>query len=337
MRKILLFTLMGVAVINFCFSQKNSKFPVLKGDYLGQKVPSDTPEIFAPGIISNGLANRDVTISPDGKQMFFGVHTTDFSFASILVSKQIKGQWTKPEVVEFATDPRYFYLEPALSFDGQKMFFLSNMPKDSTDNPADEDIWAVDRVGEGWGKPYNLGAPINTEGREFYPSTTKDGTLYFTRAEKGQRVHFIYRSRLVDGKYSTPEKLPEQVNCGANRFNAYVAMDESYMVVPAAGIEGGQGGIDYYIVFRNDDDTWQEPINMGDKINSPTGGEWSFYVSPDNKYIFYMATKTVSPQKLPKVLNADFFMNMQISPENGNADIYWVDAKVIENLRVSRK
>jgi len=328
-------------VVSSGFSQemtkKNSNRTILKGSYLGQKPPGMNPEVFASGIISNGLENRDVTISPDGNEMYFGLHTPDFKYSTIIVTKQIDGIWTKPEVVAFASDPRYIYLEPALSFDGKKLFFLSNMPKDSTDNPGDEDIWVVEKNNNEWAGPYNIGEPINSDGKEFYPSLAENGTIYFTRAEKGQSVHYIYRSRLIDGKYATPEKLPKQVNCGTNRFNAYVAPDESYVVVPAVGIEGGLGGVDYYIVFKNEDDSWEEPINMGSNINSSAGAEWSFYVSPDKKYIFYMATKELPKEKQPKSLNMDFFLNLSSIPQNGNADIYWIDAKIIEELRPKKK
>ncbi len=311
------------------------KFPVLKGPYLGQKISGTTPELFAPGIISDGLPNRDVAISPDAKEIYFGLHSMDFSYSTILFTQCTNGIWTKPEAAAFANDPRYIYLEPCLSYDGQKMFFLSNLPKDSSDIPGDEDIWVVEKTNGEWGKPYNLGAPINTEGREFYPSLTHDGTLYFTRAEAGQRIHFVYRSRLVNGQYTIPEKLPEQVNCGTNRFNAYIAQDESYIVVPALGMPDSFGGVDYYIVFRNDDDSWQEPINMGPNINSPTGEEWSFYVSPDNQYIFFMATRGLPADQQPQRLTAQFFKNLLTIPQNGNSDIYWMDAKIIYDLRSS--
>ncbi len=46
-------------------------FPVLKGPYLGQKPPGETPELFAPGIITTGMFTRDVAMTPDGKYLFF--------------------------------------------------------------------------------------------------------------------------------------------------------------------------------------------------------------------------------------------------------------------------
>jgi len=324
-----------LVLFNPLFAQIDTvpNFPDLKGPYLGQKAPGATPELFAPGIISNGLGNRDVTISPDGQEMYFTTHTAKFQYASIIFSKQVNGSWIQPELAPFATDSRYKYLEPAFSCDGKKLFFVSDRPKDGIGEPGAEDIWVVDRVNDTWGEPYNLGEPVNFEGGDFFPSLTEDGTLYFTRNELEGRISNIYRSRLVDGQYTTPEKLPEQINCGTNRFNAYVAPDESFVVVPAVGVEDGYNGVHYYIVFRNEDDTWLEPLALGSEINTPRGTGWSFYISPDKKYVFYMATKPLPADKLPKSLSLEFFQNFAEMPQNGNPDIYWMEASSIEDIK----
>ncbi len=96
----------------------------------------------------------------------------------------------------------------------------------------------------------------------------------------------IYRARRVDGVYTEPELLPAQVNLGANRFNVFVAPDESFVIVPAIGGPESLGGADYYVVYRNDDDTWQEPVNLGPTINNTAGKEWSASLSPDGKFFF---------------------------------------------------
>ena len=332
------FILSLLAVFNSSFAQnKTETFPLLKGQYMGQKLPGLSPELFAPNIISNGLANRDVAISPDGNEMYFTMHTNRFEYAIIVQSKLVNGIWTKPEIVPFATDSRYKYLEPAFSYDGQKLFFVSDQPKDGSDKPVAEDIWVVDRKNNGWGEPYNIGTPVNYEGGDFFPSLTKDGTLYFTRNELEGRISNIYRSRLVDGKYSSPEKLPKQINCGTNRFNAYVSPDESFVVVPAVGVDEGPRRVQYYIVFRNEDDTWQEPLALNSEINTPKGTGWSFYISPDKKYIFYMASKPLAKANHPESLSVDFLHQFSEMPQNGNSDIYWVDAKIIEDLRPQAK
>lgn len=231
----------------------------------------------------------------------------------------------------FAVDPRYSSLEPFFSSDGNHLFFLADFPDELNGEPADEDVWIVDRSDSGWSAPRNLGAPVNSEGQEYYPSMTRDSVLYFTRAAQGERVHFIYRAKWNGESYSEPEKLPEQVNCGTNRYNAWIAPDESFIVVPAAGVEEGVRGTNYYIVFHNSDDTWQSPLNMGQKINTSGVSGWSFSMSPDGKYCFFMAVRQRS--KLPRSLSYDFFKSLEFSTENGTSDIYWMDRSVIDSLQ----
>ncbi|MDF1547870.1 MAG: hypothetical protein P1P88_08600, partial [Bacteroidales bacterium] len=226
------------------------------------------------------------------------------------------------------------YYEPCISSDGKKIFFLSNMPKD-TSSSENEDIWVADRVGDGWGTPYNLGEPICTDNAEFFPSLTDNGTLYFTRQIKGDPVNYIYRSKLINGKYTEPEKLPEQVNCGTNRFNACISRDENFILVPAMGMENTLGGVDYYIVYRNEDDTWQEPINMGAKINSKNGREWSPYISPDKKYLFFMSSRSVIDDLSKTKPDFKMLKEGHSLPGNGNSDIYWISTKVLEKINES--
>jgi Tol biopolymer transport system component len=62
-------TILLALIFNSCARQ--SDFPVLKGPYLGQKSPGNTPELFAPGIVSTRHYENSITISPDGTQLFF--------------------------------------------------------------------------------------------------------------------------------------------------------------------------------------------------------------------------------------------------------------------------
>ena len=191
----------------------------------------------------------------------------------------------------------------------------------------------MDRQGERWGEPYNLGAPVDSDDNEYFPSLTNDGTIYFTRAKRGERENVIYRSRLVDGKYQEPVRLPAQVNAGTTRFNAFIAPDESYLLLTVIGRPDAIGRSDYYVVFRNPDDSWSEPVNLGQPINRPGGMGYSPYVSPDGKYLFFMSvrprTDLISTERVTRAR----LLGLWDEPGNGLADTYWVDAKVIESLR----
>lgn len=326
--------IMLFSMITFINLVAGEKFPVLKGPYLGQKSPGLEAELFAPGIVSTGLLTRDVAMTPDGKEIYFSAAAANYLFSTILVTREIKGRWTAPEVMPQMNNPKIMNIEPCISPDGKKFFFLSNRPDTSRgETEGDEDIWVMDRIGDTWGAPYNLGEPVNSEHAEFFPSITNDGTIYFTRAEKGSRVNLIYRSRFVNGQYQAPEKLPVQVNSGTSQYNAFIARDESYLIVPVFGRKDSYGGTDYYIVFRNPDDTWHEPINMGEKINTAAALEFSPYISPDGKYFFFMANRPLPENKYPVQLTFNFLKQLHQQPQNGNASIYWIDAKVIENLK----
>ena len=290
----------------------------------------DPPLRTVPGVVSTGMFTRDMAITPDGKEIYFCVSIGNYTYATILCTKEVNGEWLPPEIVSFSGGPGVMDFEPALSVDGSRLFFLSNRPHG--DEPVgDQDIWVVDRTPDGWSTPQNLGAPVNTDGGEFFPSLTSNGTLYFTRNKKGSGLNQIYRSKWEYGAFQEPELLPEQVNCGTNRFNAFVAPDESYMIVPATGMADAFDGVDYYLVFRDLKDRWSEPVNLGENVNIDNARGWSPYVSPDGRFFFFMATRT------NEIEQADWSYNHLIelnnSPGNGNADIYWVDAGFIEKMK----
>lgn len=187
----------------------DSGFPRLTGPYLGQEAPGAEPVLFAPGIVSTGMYTRDVAMSPDGSEIYFGVLLGRFSV--ILETRLEDGVWTGPEVAPFSRDARFFNLEPAISPDGKRFMFLSTRVEgDREPGPAEirswanQDIWVMDREGDHWGEPYNLGPPVNTGAAEFFPSLTRDGTLYFTRGSDDGRESTIWRSRLCGRSLPDP-------------------------------------------------------------------------------------------------------------------------------------
>ncbi len=309
-------------------------FPALNGPYLGQHPPGQTPVLFAPGFVTTGLFTRDVAMTPDGKEFYFGVVLGTYSYSTIVGTILGNDGWSEPEVVPFAADPSYKTGEPFISPDGKKFFFASNRPITGKEpSESDFDLWVMDHTPHGWGEPQNLGLPINTTAGEYFPSVTNDGTLYFTREITGGS-NDIYRSHWLNGTYSEPEKLPQQINCGKAQFNAFISPDESYLIVPIFGRKDSKGSTDYYVVFRNPNDTWSEPINLGDEINTKGGNEYSPYVSPDGKFFFFMSARLRPDAFQPgEKLTYKKLLELHDLPGSGNPSIFWVDAKVITELK----
>ncbi|MFC2090045.1 TolB family protein [Bacteroidota bacterium] len=310
--------------------QKTDDFPELSGPYLGQSLPGSGPEVFAPGIIGTGMFTRDIAISPDGKELFYSVAIGNYTYSTILYTKQINGKWSTPEVAPFAASAKTMDLEPAFNPAGNRLYFISSRPVDGNETGG-QDIWYVERIADGWSDPVHPGTPLNTDAGEFFPSFTNDGYLYFTREAAGDPLNGIYRSKITDNTFTEPERLPEQVNCGSTRFNAFVSRDHSYIIVPAADMKDAYDQVDYYIVFRDKNDQWSQPLNMSEQINKDNSRGWSPFVSPDGNYFFFMSNKSedipvsdFSYKKLVELYN---------DPMNGNATMYWMKADFIEELR----
>jgi len=309
---------------------------LVAGDYLGQMPPGDTPELFAPGIVSTGLFERDMAIAPDGGELFFSAAVgSRFEFSAIYSARRVDGRWSDPEPTPFAASTRYRQLEPCMAPDGRRLYFVTNRPRDGNEGDAvDEDIWYVERTAAGWGTARPLGPPVDSAAKEFFPSLTRDGTIYFTREGDEQPNGQILRSRRIDGVYQEPEPLPEVINAaGAARFNASIAPDESFLILPIWGREDSLGGADYYVLFRTPDDRWSDPVHLPAGINSANGHEYSASISPDGRYLFFMSGRTLDPAELGPRFTGDALRALYLRPGNGNADVYWVRADFLASLR----
>jgi len=316
---------------------EGTAFPKLHGPYLGQHPPGNEPQLFASDIVSTGMYERDVALSPDGDEFYYGLAFGNL--ATILVSYLENGFWTEPQIAPFAMELDFLHFEPCIALDGEKLLFLCTRPpqgQESKPGWGHQNIWAVDRQEDGsWDEPYDIGWPINTENNEYFPSVTRDGTLYFTRSFPKKDEAFIFRSSYIDGKYKEPEMLPAPVNGQGNLYNAFIAPDESYLIACVEALENKtESGItNYCIFFRSHDDVWSKGIPMGEKINAPGTRAISPYVSPDGKYFFFASARAKKENFSGKTkIFWHHIQDIYTSPQNGSSDIYWVDAKVIHDL-----
>lgn len=306
--------------------------------YLNQKPPGTVPELFAPGIVSTGLYERDVAVSPDGKEIIFGVLWG--KVITIMSTRLERGEWTTPEVVPFALDFIYFRLEPCFSPDGKTLYFLSTQPP-AGEKPkpgwGHQGLWASDKKDDGsWGEPYEVGSPINAKGAfQYFPSMTRDGTLYFTRQVAGGESS-VWRSRRGDGRFLDPEKLPEAVNKGGKIYNVCVSPDEGYLVgcVPGRMDAVTPGASEYYAFFRSADGSWSEGTNLGEDVNVRGTEAISPSISPDGKYLFFAAARrTALDDWKGRQMTFPDLLRLADVPQNGLPDIYWLDTRLIEDLK----
>ena len=118
-------------------------------------------------------------ISPDGKTLYFTRCSSDPSYpryAEIFRSTRADASWGQPAKCEISKDTLSSYAHPAVSPDGEWLYFVSDMPG----GLGGYDIWRTRITKEGFGGVENLGRPINTAGNEMFPSFRPNGDLYFS-------------------------------------------------------------------------------------------------------------------------------------------------------------
>lgn len=136
-----------------------------------------------PEVVNGGLnteADEGAScLSPDQREMYLTQCVTDPSYpryAQIVKSNRSDAAWGKASSVELTKDTLSCFAHPAVSPDGQWLYFVSDMPG----GKGGLDIWRVRITSAGYGGVENLGEPINTPGNEMFPTFRSNGDLYFS-------------------------------------------------------------------------------------------------------------------------------------------------------------
>ncbi len=282
------------------------RFPVLQGDYLGQKPPEDASELFGLGIISSiwGLHSTAV-FSPDGNEVLWApmidVPGALYSEGGLLRMKREDGRWTAPEWAPFS-DPKTRDDVPFYSLDGKRIYFISARPLPNGAGEK-ERIWYVDQTASGWSEPRPLDPALNDHPMHWSFSLDKSGNLYFSGQGADSRgMSDIYVSRFADGRHQKPENLGDPICSALPENTPFVAPDGSYLLFSRQ--------YDIWASFRTAGGAWSAPVKLGPEINSPSI-ELCPSVTADGKFIFFL------------------------SQRDGESHAYWVKADVIDKVRPS--
>ena len=118
-------------------------------------------------------------VTPDEREMYLTQCSTDPSYpryAKIVKASRSDAAWGKTSDVELTRDTLSSYAHPAISPDGEWLYFSSDMPG----GQGGIDIWRIRLTSNGLGGVENLGSPINTAGDEMFPTFRPNGDLYFS-------------------------------------------------------------------------------------------------------------------------------------------------------------
>jgi len=179
------------------FSQKDDKGKWQKPEGIDSELNSDYDE----GACS---------FSPDGRIMYLTQCKADPDYpryATIMTSARSDAAWGKTTELQLTRDTLSAFAHPAISPDGQWLYFTSDMPG----GIGGYDIWRARLTSNGVAGIENLGEPINTPGDEMFPTFRPNGDLYFSsnghEGMGGLDIYFVESNKLnVNSEPSSSEQ-----------------------------------------------------------------------------------------------------------------------------------
>ncbi|TJY34026.1 OmpA family protein [Pontimicrobium aquaticum] len=230
--------------------------------------------------VNTNFHEASVAITNDGKTIYFTRDNVNkrnrldydkkgTTHLKIYKASLDNGNWTDIEELPF-NDDVFSTGHPALSPDNKTLYFVSD--REDINSFGQTDIYKVTINEDGsYGDPENLGASVNTEGREMFPFVAKDNTLYFSSdGYLNLGLLDIYKSNVLKGQDEEPINLGAPYNSGADDF-AFFINSENETGYFSSNREGGKGSDDIYSFAAYEckqtvtgvarDSKTQEPLN----------------------------------------------------------------------------
>lgn len=257
---------------------------------LSSQVPTDTPMVFAPGIISiDDHASGSITFNPDMTELVFNHRKHGDNF-NIYTMKLIDGKWSQLELAPFSSNLEYLDFHPRFTSEGDRLYFGSTRPISDTIEISNRrrrlHQWYVEKNKNGdWSEPILMGQPF-VDSYIMGAAPSENGNLYFTSGTRvGADDEGIYYSINQNGQYASIEKMDDVIN-SSGRFIAhpFIAPDESYLIYDSEKATEPDNN-DLFISF-NQNGTWSESYSLGPTINTKMA-EGAGTVTPDGKYLFF--------------------------------------------------
>ena len=199
----------------------------------------------------NILVNGKEKYSKDGSLMM-----------RIYYSKKEGGAWSEPQPVFPVNDEAYADCHPAISIDGDKLFFSSNR----TGGQGGMDIYVSYRVGESWSEPVNLGTGVNTSGNDAFPFVHADNSLYYssTGLEGGQGGLDLYYVIPEGSQWTKPVNLGVPFNTKGDDFGLIVDLNKINGYYSTNG--NGGAGADEIFSFHTENGTLDDYLLQNERV-----------------------------------------------------------------------
>lgn len=173
---------------------------------------------------------------------------------------------------------------PKISPDGETLYFIR---MDHPDGYGGEDIFvSYLKEDDEWSEAVNISTPLNNNGHNGVYSVSQDGQELFLHNQYQDRGNNPSITRIEDQVWTEPETqyIPE-LNSNGNYHNGSLSVDGKYLLMSVNRYDSF-GGNDIYAILKDEFGNWQEPINLGETINT-YAEEGSVFIAADGQTIYF--------------------------------------------------
>jgi outer membrane protein OmpA-like peptidoglycan-associated protein len=209
------------------------------------------PQPFSLSVNSQ-VHEGPVSFSRDGNLLYFTRNNLDKGIAKANTKRQVvmkvyearrgKYDWENVKELPFNSDD-YTCVHPALAADGKRLFFASDMPG----GYGGMDLYFVERRGENWSKPINLGPDVNTTGNEVFPYLHESGVLFFSSNGHGGAGGLdIFKIDISGSVWSALQNLGDPFNSAKDDLGFIINEESTNGFFASDRTDGGAGKDDIY-------------------------------------------------------------------------------------------
>ena len=212
-----------------------------------------SPPAPLSGDVNTIFHDAFASVSSDQKTMYFTrtnqekgkvkLNSNDEATLKIMKLSLIEGDWVNPEEFPFNNED-YSLGHPSISKDGKTLYFSSNQQG----GQGGTDIYMSSWNGSTWSSPINLGATINTPGRELFPKAGGQDTLFFSSdTHAGMGGFDVFRTVYKNGAWSKPENMGAPINSSRDDFSFTMEEDGKVGIITSS-----RSGVDqlYEVIFN---------------------------------------------------------------------------------------
>lgn len=243
------------------------------------------------------------------------------------MSRKVGGVWQHGEPInEINTNENEG--AQSISADGKTLVFTGCARPDGLGSC---DLYISEWRNNGWTKPVNIGAPVNSNAWESQPALSADGNaLYFASNRAGTKggSDIWVCNRQPDGRWGAPVNLGDTINTTADESTPFLHPDGQTLYFASMG-HPGMGDADLFYARKKTDNTWGTPVNMGYPINTKAH-EGALVVSLDGKTAYFATDRSIDKGNLAESLNQTDIFSFDLYPAARPLPVTYVKAVVVD-------